>query len=482
MSEARGPAQPQASVGPSRPATVARVATLLAVVVALGVVGYLIFFQSDAGYTVKARFISGGQLNKGNLVEIAGVKVGIVRELELTGDGQVDATLEIEGDHVPLPRGTRAVIRAGSQSSVANRYIDLHLPSARGPPGTIEDGGLIDTDRTTTAVELDQLFQTLDRPTRTAIRGFHKGLYRAYLGRGVQANRGWHYLNPSVYNSSRFFRELSYDEPILRQFLVNSSRFVGALADRRSDLSPLITNLNVTTRALAAERDDLADLITRLPPFLRQANTTYVNLRAALDDVAPFVEASKPVARRLGPYLDELRPFAHEAVPTVRDLRAIVSSPGPDNDLRDLQQTYPPLAEIALDRGRRNGANRRGAFPELIDALRDSAPLVAHTRAYAADLLAWFDGFSHTGAGDGLGSFARVQTYVNAFSLSGPIPGLIPPQLRGQVFKELARIDQYKRCPGGAEAPASDGSNVLSAAEQRELDCRESDRATGPIP
>jgi phospholipid/cholesterol/gamma-HCH transport system substrate-binding protein len=476
-----GPAQPQESVAPEPRAGVARIATAIAIALAIGVVGYLLLFSSGAGYTVKARFLSGGQLNKGNLVEIAGVKVGVVRDLKLTPNGQVQAELEVDGDYAPLPNGTRAIIRAGSQSSVANRYIDLHMPGARGPPGDIRDGGLIDTDDTTTAVELDELFQTLDRPTRAALQGFHRGQARAYAGRGDQANRGWIYLNPSLYNSSRFFRELSYDEPVLRSFLVNSSRFVGALADRREDLSPLVTNLNRTTAALADERDNLADLIARLPDFLRQANTTYVNLRAALDDLEPFVEASKPVAQRLGPYLDELRPFANEAVPTVRDLRAIVSSPGPNNDLRDLQQTYPPLAQITLDTRERNGKQRRGAFPELIDALRGSAPIVAHGRPYTPDLIAWFDGFSHTGAADALGSFARVQTYLNTFSLSGPAPVLIPPELRGQVFKEIARVNQFKRCPGASEAPAPDGSNVWSEEEQEELDCEEEHRATGDL-
>ena len=42
-------------------------------------------------------------------------------------------------------------------------------------------------------------------------------------------------------------------------------------------------------------------------------------------------------------------------------------------------------------------------------------------------------------------------------------------------------MDQFKRCPGGADAPASDGSNVLSPAERERLDCEESHRAVaGP--
>jgi len=44
------------------------------------------------------------------------------------------------------------------------------------------------------------------------------------------------------------------------------------------------------------------------------------------------------------------------------------------------------------------------------------------------------------------------------------------------------KIDQHKRCPGGAEAPAPDGSNVLSDDEREALDCLEEDRAVPANP
>jgi hypothetical protein len=37
--------------------------------------------------------------------------------------------------------------------------------------------------------------------------------------------------------------------------------------------------------------------------------------------------------------------------------------------------------------------------------------------------------------------------------------------------------EQYRRCPGSAEAPEPDGSNVLSAEERERLGCEESHRA-----
>jgi len=40
---------------------------------------------------------------------------------------------------------------------------------------------------------------------------------------------------------------------------------------------------------------------------------------------------------------------------------------------------------------------------------------------------------------------------------------------------------QFNRCPGSAEAPANDGSNVLSADEMAKLKCDESARAVGNV-
>ena len=280
---------------------------------------------------------------------------------------------------------------------------------------------------TTTNVDLDQFFNIFDRPTRKALQDFYKGGQRQYAGRAEAANRGLRYLSPQLAASSRLFAELRHDPPVLERFLVDSSRFVTALSSRRDDLSALIANLNSTTRGLGSEEAALSEAITRFPPFLRQANSTYVNLRAALDDLDPLVNASKPVARKLRPYLGELRPLARDAVPTVRNLRRTVRRPGGANDLRELQQTYPKLEEVALVERRRNGADRRGAFPELSEALRGSAPIIAHGRPYTTDLFGWFDDFSHTGASDALGSFSRVQTYVNAFTVQNGLPtNLIP--------------------------------------------------------
>jgi phospholipid/cholesterol/gamma-HCH transport system substrate-binding protein len=447
---------------------IGRVAAVGALIAALVLVSLILFGGGGGGYKVKARFLNAGQLVKGNPVQVGGVPVGSVKGIKITSDGHAEIELSIDGDHSPLRRGTRAEIRQFSQSGLANRYVDLKLPPDT--DDTIPDGGVIDTDSTVTQVDLDELYNTLDPETRRSLQGFFKHSADQWRGREREANVGFQYLNPALSTSSRLFNELTKDTPVLERFLVDSSQLVTALAERRDDLAGLIGNLNETTRALGSQKEALAESIGRLPPFMRRANTTFVDLRSTLDEVDPLVEASKPVAKRLQPFLSQARAFAADAEPTVRDLSLTIRRKGGSNDLINLLHSFPPLAEIATATKQRSYApggrtfsvgETRGAFQESVDALRGGAGEIGFARPYTTDFLGWFDDFSTTGGGfDALGATARGMV---SFA-----PVLHPDSLATK---------QYRRCPGSAEPPAKDGSNVLSDAEREALGCDESDRA-----
>src|SRR3954463_5748823 len=368
---------------------VGRVAALGAVIAAVALVAIVLFGSGGGSYKVKATFANGGQLVKGNPVQVGGVPVGSVQDISITDNGQAEVSMKIDDDHKPLRVGTQATIRQFSQSGIANRYIDLKLPP--NGAGAIPDGGRIGIDQTTTAVDLDELFNTLDPQTRKSLQGFFKNQARQFHARGEQANVGFQYLNPALATSSRLFSELTKDQPVLERFLVDSSRLVTTIADRRDDLAGLIGNLNTTTRALGDQKAALAESIGRLPPFMRRSNTTFVNLRSALNDLDPLVEASKPVARRLGPFLSQARGLASDAKPTVRDLSRTIRRRGRGNDLIELIDAAPALADIAVVAKRRTAApggrkvpvgSVRGAFPESAKAFRAAAPELAVARPY----------------------------------------------------------------------------------------------------
>jgi phospholipid/cholesterol/gamma-HCH transport system substrate-binding protein len=468
---------------------VGRIAAVGAVVAAI-VIAALLLFRGGGGYRVTAEFQNAAQLVSGNPVTIGGVSAGSVEKIEITDNGRAKVEISVKEDYEKLPAETQAVIRQASQSGIANRYVELQLPPNNKRSGKeIEDGGEIPATRTTTQVELDELFNTLDPDTRDAVTHFFRNSAKQFKGKEQQQREVYKYLNPALSTSSRLFNELNRDSPLLADFLRDSEKLVTALAERRDDLSGLVLNANRTFRALSAERAALGEAIARFPDFMRTSNTVFVNLRAALDDVDPLVDASKPVARQLRPFLDELRPLAADAKPTIRDLSNTLLRRGPDNDLLNLQSTLPPLASTALDtRERRPNfgtgpisvGEKRGSFPQTVDALNDAAPIIGHGRPYTPELIGWFDDFSTSGPFDAQGGFSRAQVVFNIQNLTQDTPALIDLPNRDQVFGQLAKIGQFRRCPGAAEQPAGDGSNVWSAAEQQAFDCAEEDRATGP--
>src|SRR4051812_39737854 len=193
---------------------VGRVVALAAVVI--GAVAIVIILARGGGtdYTIHAQFQTASQIVKGNLVQVSGTPIGKVQAINLTPDGQADLKLHIDQDGwAPLHEGTRATIRQASLSGVANRYVDLQLAPNSNPP--LANGATISSADTTSTVDLDQIFNTLNPKTRKGLTGVVRGFGEQYKGEGQQANQGWLYLNPSLAASSRLFSELNRDTPTL---------------------------------------------------------------------------------------------------------------------------------------------------------------------------------------------------------------------------------------------------------------------------
>jgi phospholipid/cholesterol/gamma-HCH transport system substrate-binding protein len=452
---------------------IARVAALLAIGAAV-VLAALLLLGGGGGYTVKARFQNASQLVKGNLVQVGGLAVGKVTTIDLTADGQAEITMSINKDYAPLRHGTQAIVRQASLSGVASRYVDLRMAPKSAPP--ISDGGVIDQDATTSAVDLDQLFDTFDPATRKDLQKVFEGSNKEFAGKGEQMNAGLLYLNPSLAASSRLFSELNYDTPLLERFIVASSKLVTDVADRRDDLAGLVDHLATTTTAIGSQSQALGESIRQLPPFMRRANTTFLNLRAALDDLDPLVADSKPVAKKLRPFLAELRPLARDARPTLRDLADVLRRPGADNDTYELLNLQPPLRDHTVKDIQANGKTRQNAFAAITQSLKDYIPELAAVRPYAPDALGWMDDFSHSGIYDALGAASRVGVHASAFTEANGQLSPVPPELRGKVFESGAALNQRNRCPGAAEHKNPDGSNPWTPAG---IDCDPSETLPG---
>ena len=438
-------------------------------IVLVAVVAAVTLLGGEGGHRYYMEFQSAGQLVKDDDVQVGGRRVGRIDDIELTGDNQARIAIEVQEPFAPLRKGTRGVIRATSLSGVANRYIALTLAPENEP--RLDDGATLTAEHTTSIVDLDQLFNTLDDPTRKDLQGIIGGLATATKGRGDEMNEAAEYFNPTLSASRKLLEEVTEDEGVLTEFLVNSSKTVTALAARRDELSQLVGNTEQTAGAIAAESESLGEALDILPGTLRRANTTFLNLRATLDDLEALVDVSKPATKDLAPFLRELRPLVRAARPTIADLRRLVSRTGPDNDLVDATRSFPGLQKVATP-----------SLTASRQALIKTQPVLEFIRPYTPDIAGWLRDFSQGAANyDANGHFARIQPIFNAFTFTeNPAGGVltpIPPEQR------LDNLDtgNMRRCPGAAIQPLPDGSNPwLDQGRLGEDDCDPTQIPAGP--
>jgi phospholipid/cholesterol/gamma-HCH transport system substrate-binding protein len=389
-------------------------------------------------------FQNAGQLVKGDLVRIGGTKAGRVDGIDLTDDGQAAVRLSIADGFGPLRRGTTAIVRAESLTGVASRYVDVSPAPSFKP--ALDDGATIGTDHSTSIVEIDQLFDTLDPKTRTGLRHLIAGQADWYAGRERQANRSALYLAPSLAATGRLFAEIDRDSPALQQLLVNTGTAFKALTKHRGQLTDLVSNTHQTFAALSSDDKALSAALRDLPGALRQGSNAFAALRPALGDLRHLVDVSGPATKDLAPFLGRLRPVIDRAVPTFRDFKSMFNRPGKHDDLYDALRDLPALGKLA-----------HSTFPHARQALTQSSPVFAFARPYVPDLVSWVGGFGAAFAPyDANGHYARTLPVFDAFSFTDDAQGgHLSPKAPGDRGKAGAlQAGMLRRCPGaGAILP-----------------------------
>lgn len=417
-----------------------------AVITAVAIVGVLLLGTGSSSYEVRAIVDNAGQLVKGNLVKVGGVKIGVVKSIDLTDDNAAQLTLKIDdGRFNPLHRGTRAIIRNSSLSAVAGREVDL----TPGPNNAskIRSGQSIPMQDTQPIVDLDAVLNTIDMQTRDALQGIVHGGAITYATNTEAGNRALAALNPALSRTAALTDELTADKGVFARFILTSSRVVSAVAAKRIDLQAGVVNAAAAANAVASQAKSLDTALRLAPATLRRGNTTLVNLRGALTDIRPTLRLSAPVAPRLANVLRILAPLARAARPVAAGTRAIL--PIVTGTLRAL----PAL-----------NAAGSPAFAATDAALRGSSAITAAARVYAPDLIAGLvNGFGGLTAGyyDANGHYARLSANASTKGANGLLsllPGL--PNGAGGL-----RTGVFDRCPGAATQAAADNSNVWAPPE-----------------
>jgi len=410
------------------------------------IIAYLVF--SGSGSTTYHLILPDAyQLVRGNTVQVGGVPVGSVTNIELTKDFKADVTINVKSSLAPLHRGTTVQVRTPSLSSVANRYVAL-TPGPQSSPA-YPAGATLPASASGSVTDLDELFNVFDPKTLKGLQQFLRGSAEQYVGAGKELGESTEYFAPAFSALDNVFAQLVKDQPVFTNFLVETAKAVTTIGARHEQLADLIENSNHTFEAVGEDQTALALGLKELPVTLHEGNLTFTELPASLHALEELIETSRPTTKSLTTLFERLRPLLNTATPVVHNFSVSFSKPGPNNDLTDLARTLPALAK-ALE----------SSSPATVQSLKESIPITAQFGPYSPDLAGTLRTFCQAGAFyDADGHYAHVSPVFPSFGL-GANNNLTPTTPANSLSN--IKSGQLRRCPRAATEPAADGSSPFS--------------------
>jgi phospholipid/cholesterol/gamma-HCH transport system substrate-binding protein len=250
-------------------------ATVLGLALAGGVAGCGAF-SDEPVKTLTASFDRTVGLYEKSDVRVLGVKIGQVTKIVPEGD-VVRVEMEYDAKY-DIPADAKALVVA--PSIVSDRYVQLTPVYTGG--AEMEDGAVIDKDRTAVPVELDQIYAALDElNVALGPKGANKdGALSDLLKVGAQ--------------------NLDGNGQLLGTTLEDFSTFVTSLSEQREDLFGTVKNLQDFTTTIAnsdntvrAFNRDLAEVAGQLEGEREDLSRAVRELSVALGEVATFVQANR---------------------------------------------------------------------------------------------------------------------------------------------------------------------------------------------
>ena len=251
-------------------------------------------------YNIKVELPEATGLQESNQVRIAGSRVGLVASLSphenpRTGRVTAIATLHLEKKVQPLPADTRAIVQ--SVSSVGLKYLELEKGSSR---RTLKPGATIPVSQTHEPVQIEDLFDMFDEPTRKAIKINTNNFGDGLAGRGLGLNNTIHELRPLVTNAIPVLRNLAAPQTGLHALFVDLDRAASQTAPVAQDNAELFSNLDTFFKQWASVASSLEAANRGGPRSLEQGIYS-------LPHEAPFYENAAEFMRLLRPSAADLR-------------------------------------------------------------------------------------------------------------------------------------------------------------------------------
>jgi phospholipid/cholesterol/gamma-HCH transport system substrate-binding protein len=262
----------------------------------------------NQSYEISAAFPDGAGLNVENQVRVAGIKVGIVKDVLLDGD-RVLVTMEIDNG-TEIPKDADAEIKLATL--LGTKFVDIE---AKGGGPFMEDGDAIPIERTSVPYEIYQasnqgtnvlegldgkalngMLVELTKVTKVAKEEIGQALTGLNdLGSGL--NEKDEELRSLLRGADDLTGLLADEGPAINQLIDSSNEVLGSVARKREEVKSLLA----VTNEMAAELTDLVhDNRGNLDSILTSLHRALVVLDSNIKDIDMALEYAGPSSRYFG--------------------------------------------------------------------------------------------------------------------------------------------------------------------------------------
>lgn len=342
-------------------------------------------FGITGGYEVTAHLSDAQNLVYDSDVRIAGVRVGKIRGLS-EDDGVVRATMEIRGDAHPLHEG--ATVRLRPKTLIEETYIEV----VDGTGKALPDGAVLPAAAEQPTVQIDDLLNALDPPTRDALTSLATRLGEATAGHGTDLDATLAGLAAVAREGHGPLDVLAAQSEDLQGLVAETAALLAALDTGEGQLARFVTAANRMSGAVAGRADKVEAAMRLLPGVLGEAEAAGAPLRQLSGALAPLAAPLRAGAADLAAAMDGLGPAAAE-----------------------LRATYPVLQRVldqapaTLDLTPSVAAELSAIIPPSQVFLSDLNPMLAFLAPYGKDLAAFVTNLGQVfGYADGTGTYVRT--------------------------------------------------------------------------
>lgn len=298
---------------------------ILSLVVAGAIAAAVLMSGGGSGsFRVDALFATAKGMVPGQLVKIAGARVGEVQAIRLvhTGGDGYEARMELSIADRFRPFHANASCRILPEGLISENFVECDPGSAVRPTLARDAAGypVVPVDHTSAAVSLQDVFNIFSVPTDQRLQLFFDTLGIGTAGRGTDLNAILQRANPSLTQAQRALAIIGAQNHELGQAVGQTNQILAALAQRSTSVREFVDRTAAVSRTTAAHQASLGTAVMRLPATLAAVRRGLTSLNQVALNSSPLLTDLRDSAPGLEGLIDRVGPFARTAMPALRSV------------------------------------------------------------------------------------------------------------------------------------------------------------------